>query len=264
MMVVHVAISSGRVRSLIHRIREDLEPGLTLHTLTSDVDTNRTEAVFAGESSVALLAMERLIRLGFDRVSLPRHVGTHPRIGAVDGCWVITDEPDRPELEVWNRLSTEFEVPLILDDVDAVDELHELGFGGILGRPELSVHPKWGVLPAARRPFYLTVHVECDDLRGYSVQRIARAVNGMSIEDPRFAGVYALGFMLPSRERSRLVLEFRKPDEAPPDPVLDWVNQRARDEQIRVHAREAIGVVRRVDLLETRSVPIRPNQIIDL
>jgi len=53
------------------------------------------------------------------------------------------------------------------------------------------------------------------------------------------------------------------PDEAPPDPVLEWVILRARDEQIRVHARETLGVVRRVDLLETRSVPIKPKQIVD-
>jgi glutamate formiminotransferase len=79
--------SFGRDRDLLGRFRTVLEDsGLTLHYLQSDVDHNRTVSAFSGEDTAVLGALERLCELAFERIDLNRHVGVHPRIGALDVC----------------------------------------------------------------------------------------------------------------------------------------------------------------------------------
>lgn len=100
--------SFGRDSDLLSRFRETLEGrGLEVHSLQSDVDHNRTITAFSGDTEDVFAALERLCELAFDRIDLNRHVGVHPRIGALDVCPFVPypePQPTTPKLQLLKKL----------------------------------------------------------------------------------------------------------------------------------------------------------------
>lgn len=292
MTLVTAAFSFGRDHDLLCLLRElasdpvvadGEQPSLNdrlpvvIHDLRSDVDANRTWIAISGDSSLLGFTLERLCAAAFDRIHLQHHIGEHPRLGALDHCSVVTTDVNPygqcgAALYFASELATRHNLPVYLPHQnDAWFALREQGFGSLLDRklspdygpPE--VNPRWGVAAVWGRPFFLTVALDVEEERADFLKMRVRDIRQRRQDgEAMFAGVEAVAYPAPSDGRSRMILEFSDPDSAPPDPVVEWLDRRARVAGLRVQSVEAIGAVRRVDLLETRSIPVRESQIVDM
>ncbi len=254
-------------------MRESLESesGLVLHDLRSDVDANRTWVSFSGVDGVQ--PMMGLCGLAFERIHLQHHVGEYPRLGALDVCAMIDGAEACLASEAFARSIAEaYALPTYLvHQREAWFALKEQGFGSLFERtlkPDFGpsrVHEALGVTGVWARPFYLTVACDMEEERPDFLKMRLRDIRQRRDDgEPMFAGVDAVAYAAPSDGRSRMVIEFSDPDVAPPDPVVSWLDRRARVAGLRLKSVEAIGAVRRTDLLETRTMPIRDSQLVDL
>jgi glutamate formiminotransferase len=271
MALVQAAFSFGRDRELLHLIEDELNPAVTLHDLRSDIDANRTWISLSGEGDGLSTEMESICGKVLDRIDLQRHIGEHPRTGALDVCNFIG--APLPVVDGFaRRLSETYDLPVYLAfSNEEWRGVGEAGFGGLMDH-ELhpnygpsTVHPRLGVTGIDMRPFYVTVAAAFEEEFAYFVKSRERDIRQRREDgDAMFAEVRAVAYPMASYGQSMLLIEFGNPDAAPPDPVLEWLDRRAKVAGVPFRGYEAIGAVRRDDLLETRNVPIRPEQIVDL
>ena len=79
--------SFGRNQTLLRRFERTLSRAdIHLHYLQGDVDHNRTVSAFSGEEGPVVEALMELCEFAFETIDLNKHVGVHPRIGALDVC----------------------------------------------------------------------------------------------------------------------------------------------------------------------------------
>lgn len=275
--------SFGRNHALEGRFRECLlARELTIHYLQGDVDHNRTVSAFCGPDHVVIAALLELASLAFDVIDLNRHVGVHPRIGALDVCPFLPLDGALPDAlalaERFGRtIADRFGVPVYLYEKSErgrheadLPSLRRGGFGGLLGRtlsPDFgpnAAHPRLGVSVVGVRDFLIALNVDLSPSDPRLARTIAREMRQLREDgDGRFLGVRALGFPLASREMSQVSMNLTLPDLSPIDPILEWVDARARQADIVPQRVELIGVIRRRDLEHATRVPIRAEQIID-
>lgn len=262
---MQLAFSFGRDRDLVRRIQDDLPETVHLHDLRSDLDANRTWISLSGSFPDVSPFVLNICELAFERINLQKHAGEHPRIGAMDQCdWISTSADDADAFS--ESFATDFGIPVFRAD----QGLRDRGFGGLL-EPELSplfgptrCHETLGVSIVRVRPFFVTIAATFEEEFPHFAQSRARDINTRREElDPVFEGVTCCAYMMPSYEQSCLLIEFANPDSAGPDPVLEWLDHRAKGAGTAVKAFEIVGAVRQQDLLETRNVPIRPEQVYD-
>ncbi|MEQ1932411.1 MAG: hypothetical protein ABL962_00840 [Fimbriimonadaceae bacterium] len=263
--LVQLAFSFGRDRDLIHHFQDELPEDVHLHDLRSDLDANRTWMSLSGEFEPVAAFVMRACELAFARINLQKHAGEHPRIGALDRCdWIgISSEQLRSFSET---LAKSFSLPVF----DKESNLRDLGFGGLLERllnPPFGpshCHETLGVTTVTLREFYVTIAATFEEEFPHFAQSRHRDIENRRGEyEPMFLGVKSLAYMMPSFEQSRLMIEFAEPDTAPPDPVLEWLDRRAKGAGVVLKGFEVVGALRQQDLLETRNVPIRPEQVFD-
>ena len=292
MTLVTAAFSFGRDHDLLCLLRElasdpvvadGEQPSLNgrlpvvIHDFRSDVDANRTWIAISGDSSLLGFTLERLCAAAFDRIHLQHHIGEHPRLGALDHCSMITTDAMPygqcgAALYFAEALATRHNLPVYLPHRnDAWFALREQGFGSLFDRqlsPDFGpshVNEQLGVAAVWVRPFFLTVAIAVQEERADFLKMRVRDIRQRRADgEAMFAGVEAIAYAAPSDACSRIVIEFSDPDNAPPDPVIEWLDRRAGVAGLRVQSVEAIGAVRRVDLLETRSIPVRESQIVDM
>jgi len=265
MGLVQAAFSFGRDRELASLMREALE-GQHLHDLRSDIDANRTWLCFSGDRvGDALL---QCCRLAFDRIDLSRHVSEFPRTGALDNCRFV-DCDSEVVSRFAEEVASQYEVPIFRSDLSPEwTALRELGFGGLTDRelvPDYGparAHPNLGVAAIERGPIAITVSAELDEEFAHFCQSRSRDIRQRRDEgDPEFARVSAVAYATPTFASSRLVMEFSDPDLAPPDPILDWLERRAKVAGVTLKSLEIIGAIKRSDLIVTRHAQVRPEQI---
>jgi glutamate formiminotransferase len=271
MTLLTAAFSFGRDHDLLRLIADLAQgPGTQLHELRSDVDANRTWLSASGEPEILSGLLSAVCAAAFDRIHLEHHAGEHPRLGALDSCsW--TGPPD-PTIGLAEELATCHNLPVYLPHRnDAWFALREQGFGSLFDRqlsPDFGpshVNEQLGVAAVWVRPFFLTVVADVAEERANFLKMRVRDIRQRREDgEAMFAGVEAIAYAAPSDACSRIVIEFSDPDNAPPDPVIEWLDRRAGVAGLRVQSVEAIGAVRRVDLLETRSIPVRESQIVDM
>lgn len=268
MALVQAAFSYGRDHELNRLIREGVPPGVSLHDLRSDIDANRTWVSLSGTENALVEEMFRLCELCFDRIDLQRHAGAHPRTGALDianftGFSASTVDAFGSDLAIRHSL------PVYLAHAnEEARTLSRRGLGGLIDRVLTPSHgpcfadPQLGVVDLDMRPFYVTVIASFEEEFAHFCLSRERDIRQRSEEgDEEFAEVRAFAYATPSYGRSSIVIEFGNPDLAPPDPILEWLDRKAKIAGVPSKGAEAIGAVRRVDLLETRNLPIREEQI---
>ena len=275
--------SFGRDKDLL-RLFEDLLTGwgLDVHFLESDVDHNRTVSAFSGEPERVFERLERLAEAAFERIDLNRHVGVHPRIGALDVCPFLPIGPSPYPLDLkieafGKRLAERFEVPVFLYEKSErgkhhreLPKLRQGGFGGLLMRdldPDFGpsrAHPRLGATVMGHRDFLIAMNVNFKTTETAFVKRLAKEIRERRAEgEPKFAGVRALGFPLASRHQTQLSLNLTQPDLTTPDQVIEFALEAARKAGVAHAANELIGVIRERDLLGATRLPVRPEQVVD-
>lgn len=268
--LVHTAFSFGRDRDLVHRIQDSVPETLTLHDLQSDLDANRTWLSISGEHADLIDHLLLICRMAFDRIDLQRQSGWHPRVGALDQCDFVGAPLDEIQ-DFAEAMAQAFSLPVYLANDDAAwREIRELGFGGLLDRPllpsygPLRTHEKLGICGVGLRRFFLTIAATFEEDYAHFCQSRVRDIDQRREDgEPIFEGVTAIGYPMPSYGASRMVIEFGNPDSAPPDPVLEWLDRKSKVAGVPLKGFGIIGAMRRSDLLETRNVPYRPDQLVE-
>lgn len=275
--------SFGRDSALLRRFRDVLEGhGLDVHYLKSDVDHNRSVSAYSGEHERVAAATIDLCGAAFPSIDLNRHVGVHPRIGALDVCPFVAPWGCEPsEIHSWvdgvaGEVAARYGVPVFLYEKSEkgrheadLPTLRKGGFGALLGRdlvPDFGpvrAHPLLGATVLGWRDFLIAMNVDFEEPDVSFAKRLAKSVRTLRSEgDPRFLGVRALGFPLPSRGHSQLSLNLTLPDLTPVDPVLEWVYEQAVNKGVRVIGPELVGVVRDSDMEHATRLPVAKEQVV--
>ncbi len=278
--------SFGRDRKLLLAFEETiLRAGLRLHYCASDVDHNRTVSAFSGDPSRVFKTLSELCELAFDVIDLNRHVGVHPRVGALDVCPFLPLGPTDGNLsEVQamidrfaENLSEDYNLPIFYYERSErgrheadLPSLRRGGFGGLFGRvlnPDYGpseAHPRLGVTVMGIRDFLLALNVNFRHDDGSFAERTARKVRTLRREgDERFLGVRALGLYLASREMSQVSLNLTLPDLTPVDPIVEFIINEAAQSGVQFAETELIGVIRQKDLPEATYLQVKKSQIVD-
>ncbi len=280
--------SFGRDAGLVRLFVETLEfRPLRVHYLKGDVDHNRTVTAFSGHPDVVFETLLTFAEFAFDRIDLNRHVGVHPRIGALDVCpfvllpgWEETPDGDRllAEIEAFGAtLAHRYNLPVFLYEKSErgrheadLPSLRKGGFGGLLDRelrPDFGpprAHPLLGVTVVGLRDFLIALNVNLQGTDARVAQQIAREIRTARTEgDLRFVGVRALGFYLATAEVAQVSMNLTLPDLTPVDPIVEWIGARALELGSRSVGNELIGVIRSRDLPHAESLEINPHQIVD-
>ncbi len=274
--------SFGRDRDLL-RLFEDLLTGwgLDIHFLASDVDHNRTVSAFSGDPEVVFERLERLAEAAFERIDLNRHMGVHPRIGALDVCPFIRLDPGNYPLDLkieafGKRLAERFQLPVFLYEKSErgkhareLPQLRKGGFGGLLLRnidPDFGPnrgHKFLGATVMGERDFLIAVNVNFKSDNLLFCQDLAKTMRTERNQgNPKFHGVRALGFPLASRQRVQLSMNLTQPDFTMPDAVIEYVLAAARRAALPHAENELIGVIRERDLAGATRLHVRPEQVI--
>jgi len=279
--------SFGRDRRLLAAVQELLgDAEVAVHFAESDPDHNRTVTAFSGERSVVGQTLLDLAALILPAIDLNRHVGVHPRIGALDVCpfvplWSPVSPGDAADFNLWIRgfsrqFAEQFEVPVFLYEHSetghhAADlpSLRRLGFGGMMEQtltPDFGpdrVHPFCGATVIGHRDFLIALNVNLqapDPAAAQSVSSVIRRKR--RVGDPMFAGVRALGFPLAIQGKSQVSLNITKPDLISLDPLLEWISAECDRRGATTSDYELIGVIREKDMEHTTRLHPRPEQVV--
>lgn len=259
--------SFGRDQCLLRRFHREFEyMEVRLNRIQSDPDLNRTVVTFLGDSDEALSAVFQLAEEAFERIDLNRHVGSHPRIGALDDCvFVVPYQNPDPEdrliaqdmAELLGQLIGErLRVPVYLHQGEEsrreaeLIALREAGFGGVQERvldPDFGpkrAHERCGVaVIGARDPFVaFWARVPTEDLA--FTASLSQRIEALRAEgDERFIGVEASAMRLPTRSQTMLSVEMTLPDLANADPVIEWLQAECRKQGFSLRPPEPVGGV---------------------
>jgi glutamate formiminotransferase len=222
--------------------------------------------------------------MAFDTVDLNRHVGSFPRIGALDSCRLMPLAPtpeDRRLLRLsalrfarW--LATRHHVPVVLDERlqssgkdHYVESLRAKGFGMLLHTrigadvgPD-TAHPRLGVVVLAESEFLLTAWVLLADDQLHLATQLADQAHHLRAEgDERFLGVACGAYPLASQGLSLLEMQWAMPEVTGCDPALEWAIARANEADVVVPAVRLVGAIRESDIPRCARLPLEPRQVI--
>jgi glutamate formiminotransferase len=79
-------ISEGRNKAIIEKVVDELRrvKGVTISSISSDPDHNRTVLTYLGRPEAVLAATQAMAGRAVELIDMSRHKGSHPRQGAVD------------------------------------------------------------------------------------------------------------------------------------------------------------------------------------
>ncbi|HEY3782739.1 MAG TPA: hypothetical protein VGL56_16775 [Fimbriimonadaceae bacterium] len=278
--------SFGRERTLFRQFGDQFPgEGIALHYLEADIDHNRTVTAFSGEAELVFAKLEELCELAFGVIDLNRHIGVHPRIGALDVCpFVALPEWEVPFAELdqmvnnfGQNLALKYELPVFLYERSEkgrheadLPSLRKGGFGGLIGkelRPDFGpklAHPHLGVTILGVRDFLIAFNVNLQSEEPIIAKELAKRIRTLRLDgDERFLGVRALGFPLSSRQLIQVSLNLTLPDLTSVDPIVDWIQKAAAEADVKIAGTELIGVIRQRDVAGAKRLQVKPNQIVD-
>jgi glutamate formiminotransferase len=273
--------SFGRDNGLLRAMRDLLEVGgVEIHFLKGDVDHNRTVSAFSGPADQVKEQLFQLAALVLPSIDLNRHLGCHPRIGALDVCPFIPMGEPEEGFGDWVRscgdeLAERFDLPVFLYEKSsngrALPGLRRQGFGGLLAGeidPDFGprrAHPRLGATVLGWRSFLIALNVNLKTEDPGPALTLARHVRDRRRDgDPMFRGVRALGFALPSQGLTQLSMNLTMPDHTPIDPILKWAQEHAALIGIESAGPELIGVIRPRDLEHAVELPFDPRQVVEM
>ncbi len=204
-------------------------------------------------------------------------------MGALDVCPFVVLGDSMSErsavgfsCKVGRELAQRYDLPVFLYEKSETGkhakDLPALRKGGFEALPDKRLdpdygpnrtHPRLGATVLGVRDWLLAINVNLADTDPAIAEQVAHKIRELRKTDPRFTGVRALGFSLPSRSRSQVSMNLTRPDETPVDAIVEWVEREAKSIGSRVTETELIGVIRRRDVATATRVPVQPAQIIE-
>ena len=125
--------SEGRSKDLIDLITAEILNAKNVKLLDVDMgyDTNRTVVTFAGDPNSVLLAAFNSIKKASTLIDMRKHIGAHPRMGAVDVCPIIPvqnvtiSECVKYSKDLAQKVSKFLHIPIFLYEYSAKNELRK-------------------------------------------------------------------------------------------------------------------------------------------
>lgn len=251
-------VSEGRDETALRAIAEACLRSLV--DVHSDPDHNRSVFTLAGPGPRDAEGAARVLaRAVAKHLSIERHVGVHPRTGALDVVPFVSLSPTNAEREhaaeaarsFGRWWASAFDVPVFFyDDADPDRrDLPHIRTHAFKNRaPDLgpsAPHPRLGATAVgARRPLVavnmLLVTRDVDVAR-----RIARAVRE---RDGGLPGVRALGFLLEAEGRAQVSMNLADLDRTGVQEACLHVRELAQHERTSVAEVELVGLIPRAEL----------------
>lgn len=226
--------SEGRRLEVVDKLAAAVEsvPGAFLLDRTSDPSHNRSVLTIAGETAPILQALEKTVAVAVSEIDMERHLGEHPRIGAVD---VVPFVPlagatmnDCVELArtFGATIANRFGLPVYLYGEAATSPARQRladvrrgqyeGLKTSIAEPgrepdfgPAQLHPRAGATAVGARPFLIAYNINLESRDVDLAKRIARRIRESSGGLPR---VQANGFWIEERDRAQVsmnLLDFR-------------------------------------------------------
>lgn len=256
--------SEGRRLDVVDKLAEAVEnvPGAFLLDRTSDASHNRSVLTMAGEAAPLLEALERTVSVAVAEIDMQRHIGEHPRIGAVD---VVPFVPlagatmsDAIELArtFGATIAERFDLPVYLYGEAAAtptrQRLADVRRGQYEGLKVSIANPDRkpdfgparlnltaGATAVGARPFLIAYNINLDSRDLDLAKRIARRIRESSGGLPK---VQANGFWIEELGRAQVsmnLLDFRV---TPIWQVWETVRSEAAEDGVHLAESELIGL----------------------
>ena len=275
--------SEGRDQAIISHLRAAVaavDGTVKLLDSHSDPDHNRTVLTFAGPLPQVCLAAMRVAREAVARIDIGKHVGVHPRMGAVDVVPLVPlrdvslESCAEGAREVARYIGEELGVPAFLygaaaapDRPRQLNQIRGRGhetiktMGTALRSPDFGPsaphHSAGAVAVGARLPL-VAFNVMLDSYEVAVAERIAK---GLRESSGGLRQVQALAFALPSRGQAQVsmnLLDYRVTGVAT---VLARLRELAAVEGVAPAACELVGLLPEAALagLEAETLPGSPG-----
>jgi glutamate formiminotransferase / 5-formyltetrahydrofolate cyclo-ligase len=264
-------VSEGRRLDVVDRLANAITSVPDVHLLdrTSDASHNRSVFTLAGEDGPVRDALERLVAAAIHEIDMDRHVGEHPRIGAVDVIPFVplgaTTMHDCVELArvFGERLAARFDLPVYLyanaalrpDRVKLAD-VRRGQFEGLKadidqrGRePDFGparVHPSAGAVAVGARPFLIAYNINLASEDVDLAKRVARRVRESGGGLPK---VQANGFWIEELRRAQVSMNLLDFETTPLWAVWETVRELAAEDGVELAESELIGLAPVASLL---------------
>ena len=257
-------ISEGRNMEVVEAVLNEVRStaGVTLLDHSSDPNHNRTVITFLGSPEGVAEAAVKLAKKAVELIDLTKHVGEHPRMGAVDVCpfvpvkEITTEECVELSKTVAKRIWEEAGMPVFLYE-DSASAPHRVNLAAIRkgqfeGMAEKVLQPEWEPDFGGRtiHPTAGTVAVGCRmPLVAYNINlstsdiTIASAIAKIIRQSSGgLACVKALGVMLEDRNIAQVSINMTNLHKTPLYRVVELVKAEAKRWGVTVVGTEVVGL----------------------
>ncbi len=264
--------SEGRRIDVVDKLVRAVEsvPDACLLDRTSDASHNRTVLTIAGEAAPMLEALERAFAVAVAEIDMEKHVGEHPRIGAVDVVPFVplgeTRMSDCVELArtFGATVAARFSIPVYLYGEAATSpdryRLADVRRGqyeglktqiGESGRePDFGpnrLHSSAGAVAVGARPFLIAYNINLASEDVELAKRIARRIRESSGGLPK---VQANGFWIEEKARAQVSMNLLDFHATPLWAVWEAVRAEAAEDDVELAESELIGLAPLASLLD--------------
>ena len=257
-------ISEGRNMEVVEAVLNEVRstPGVTLLDHSSDPNHNRTVITFLGSPEGVAEAAVKLAKKAAELIDLTKHVGEHPRMGAVDVCpfvpvkEITTEECVELSKNVAKRIWEEASMPVFLYE-DSASAPHRVNLAAIRkgqfeGMAQKVLEPEWEPDFGGRtiHPTAGTVAVGCRmPLVAYNINlntsdvKIASTIaKTIRQSNGGLACVKALGVMLEDRNIAQVSINMTNLHKTPLYRVVELVKAEAKRWGVTVIGTEVVGL----------------------
>lgn len=257
-------ISEGRNLEVVEAIVDQIRttPGCTLLDYSSDPNHNRSVITYIGDAKAVEEASVKLAKKAVELIDLTKHVGEHPRMGAVDVMPFvpIKDATNEECIElskvVGERIAKEADLPVFLYEMSAqkparknLATVRKGQFEGMAAKvqdPEWEpdfggarIHPTGGVVAVGARPPLVAYNLNLNTSDVKVAQAIAKIIRE---KDGGLNNVKAMGFMLEDRNIAQVSINMTDYRVTPLYRVTEMVKMEAKKYGVQVIGSELIGL----------------------
>ncbi len=257
-------ISEGRRKDVIEACVDQIRttPGVTLLDYSSDESHNRSVITFLGSPEGVEEAVVKLAKKATQLIDLTKHVGEHPRMGAVDVIPFIpiretsTEECVELSKRAAKRIWEEAKMPVFLYE-DSASAPHRRNLAAVrkgqfeamaekVLQPEWepdfggkTVHPTAGVVAVGARPPLVAynINLSTSDLSiAKNIAKIIRESNG------GLACVKALGVLIEERNMAQVTINMTDCTKTPLYRAVELVRAEAKRYGVSIVSTEIVGL----------------------